>query len=209
MSGGQWHCAINGQQQGPFTVDQLRDMAGRGGLPPDALVWTDGMADWQPLRATPLAGMLSAGAPPMPAMAPMAAPSMAASAPMAAMAGATMTGGAAPTNVGFVDAIKICFAKYIDFSGRAARPEYWWFVLFFIIVYVVAAILDGVIGTYFILTALVGLGFLIPTIAAAVRRLHDTDRSGWWYLLALVPIGNIVLLVFLCLKGTDGQNRFG
>ena len=106
--------------------------------------------------------------------------------------------------------------KYANFSERASRAEYWWFYLFYIIVYVVAMILDSVIGasgalgSFGILTLIVMLGFFIPSLAAGVRRLHDTDRSGWWLLIALVPlIGAIALLVFFVSEGTKGDNRFG
>ena len=105
--------------------------------------------------------------------------------------------------------------KYADFSGRAPRSEYWWFYLLFIVAYLLAMIVDSVIGSslfanYGIVTVLVVLGLFIPSLAAGVRRLHDTDRTGWWYLIALIPlIGAIVLLVFLVSGSTPGPNRFG
>jgi uncharacterized membrane protein YhaH (DUF805 family) len=106
--------------------------------------------------------------------------------------------------------------KYADFSGRAPRAEYWWFYLLVIIGDIVATILDsllgldGAVGPYGIVTMLFGLAVLIPSIAVGARRLHDTDRSGWWLLIALIPfIGAIVLLVFFVLPGTQGTNRFG
>ena len=77
--------------------------------------------------------------------------------------------------------------KYAQFSGRAPRAEYWWFYLFYIVAYVVAAILDGILGSIGIFTIIVMLGLLIPMIAAGVRRLHDTDRTGWWLLAPAVP----------------------
>lgn len=107
-------------------------------------------------------------------------------------------------------------AKYADFSDRAPRAEYWWFYLLFVVAYLVAMIVDSVIGTdkaagpYGIVTLVVSLGLLIPSLAAGVRRLHDTDRSGWWLLIALIPLlGAIVLLVFFVSQGTRGDNRFG
>ena len=98
--------------------------------------------------------------------------------------------------------------KYADFSGRARRAEYWWFYLLMIIGYVVATILDSLVGLevfgpYGILTSIFGLAMIVPSLAAGVRRLHDTDRSGWWLLIGLIPlIGAIVLLVFLVSQGT-------
>lgn len=106
--------------------------------------------------------------------------------------------------------------KYADFHGRARRAEYWWFYLFVIIAFVVASIVEsllglgGSVGPYGLVSALLGLAMLVPSLAAGVRRLHDTDRSGWWLLIALIPlIGAIVLLVFYVLEGTRGDNRFG
>jgi uncharacterized membrane protein YhaH (DUF805 family) len=82
--------------------------------------------------------------------------------------------------------------KYADFSGRAPRAEYWWFYLFLIIAYFVAVFIDmtlgsSLIGPYGILTTLLWLAILIPTIAVGVRRLHDIDRTGWWMLAPIVP----------------------
>ena len=106
--------------------------------------------------------------------------------------------------------------KYADFSDRAPRAEYWWFYLLTIVAYIVSTIVDSVIGTgaalgpYGILSMVVMLGLLIPSLAAGVRRLHDTDRSGWWLLIVLIPlVGVIVLLIFFVLEGTKGDNRFG
>ena len=104
--------------------------------------------------------------------------------------------------------------KYANFSDRAPRAEYWWFYLLFMVVYLIATIVDSFIGAvagpYGILTIVISLGLLIPSLAAGVRRLHDTDRSGWWLLIVLIPlIGAIVLLVFLVSEGTKGENRFG
>jgi len=107
--------------------------------------------------------------------------------------------------------------RYAEFSGRSRRKEYWMFVLFQIIVGVVLGIIEGAVGlsgtiagAYGPLSLLFGLAMLIPGIAVGIRRLHDTDRSGWWLLIALVPlIGAIVLIVFFVMDGTRGPNRFG
>ena len=99
--------------------------------------------------------------------------------------------------------------KYAEFKGRARRKEYWLFILLYIICYMIAYLIDTVLGTLIIFTAIVTLGLLIPLISVGVRRLHDTDRSGWWYLLGFVPFANIVLLIFFFLDGTLGENRFG
>lgn len=144
--------------------------------------------------------------------------------------------------------------KYADFSGRASRPEFWWYVLAIIVAYLVLHIVESIVGLdhmfyrYGPLTALFGLATIVPSIAVAVRRLHDTDRTGWWILLPTVPyilglvlggaammggaamgsgvgmmagagiaglfmlialIADIVLIVFYCMPGTPGDNRYG
>lgn len=105
------------------------------------------------------------------------------------------------------------FRRYADFSGRSSRPEYWWFCLFWIAVGAVQQIAERATGGGDVLVAasgLIGLLLLIPSLAVGVRRLHDTDRSGWWLLLMLVPlVGPLVLLAFYALRGTPGRNRFG
>jgi uncharacterized membrane protein YhaH (DUF805 family) len=92
----------------------------------------------------------------------------------------------------FQESIQVCFNKYVDFSGRASRSEYWWFVLFVFL----GSLVLGMFRTW--LNIIFLLATLLPQLAAATRRLHDTGRSGWWQLIGLVPIiGFIVLIVFL------------
>jgi len=109
----------------------------------------------------------------------------------------------------FSAAIQSGFNRYVDFSGRSSRSEVWWWLLFSIIAQLVAAVLDGA-GSAGILIIIIYLGLLLPTLAVQVRRLHDLDRSGWWILISFIPIlGAIILLVWFCTKGTEGENRFG
>ncbi|MFB7373585.1 DUF805 domain-containing protein [Streptomyces sp. NPDC056222] len=107
----------------------------------------------------------------------------------------------------YLDVLK----KYATFSGRARRQEYWMFTLFNVIAVVVLAIIDNaVLGVYPALTAVYMLGVLLPTLAVTVRRLHDTGRSGWWYLIAFVPlVGGIILFVFTVLEGEGQPNAYG
>ena len=109
------------------------------------------------------------------------------------------------------------YKRYADFQGRAGRSEYWLFVLFFVLVAVGLTILNVVLSAgssrpNLLVSALYGifaLGSLVPSLAVGFRRLHDTNRSAWWILIGLIPlIGSVVLLVFYCLPGTPGPNRF-
>lgn len=114
--------------------------------------------------------------------------------------------------MGFGDAISTCFAKYATFTGRASQPEYWYWVVFGVIAAIVFAIIQIAISFRGgqVLGWLFDLATIVPSIAVAARRLHDTDRSGWWQLLAFVPVvGWIILLVWFCQTGTRGSNRFG
>jgi uncharacterized membrane protein YhaH (DUF805 family) len=104
--------------------------------------------------------------------------------------------------------------KYAVFSGRARRKEYWMFCLFYVIFAIVLVIIDSILGIGGedggLLSGLFVLAMLIPSIALTVRRLHDTDRSGWWLLIGLVPlIGGIILLVFTVEDSQSGENRYG
>lgn len=153
-----------------------------------------------------------------------------------------------PNNMTPVDwAKRPIVEKYAEFSGRASRAEYWWFVLALIVAYIVLGIVESILGihhmifySYGPLTALLWLATLVPGLSVGVRRLHDTSRSGWWILLPIVPyviaivIGGpailagglaglglaalfaflglicaIVLLVFMVLPGSPGENRYG
>jgi uncharacterized membrane protein YhaH (DUF805 family) len=115
----------------------------------------------------------------------------------------------------FQDAVRTCLTqRYADFSSRARRSEYWWFFLFTVLVGAVASVIDSMLGTRYgsgtgLVQVVVQLALLIPGIAVGVRRLHDTGRSGWWLLIALVPlVGLIVLLVFF-VQDSQGENQFG
>jgi uncharacterized membrane protein YhaH (DUF805 family) len=100
----------------------------------------------------------------------------------------------------FQESIKTCLTKYADFNGRAVRSEYWWFALaIFIVGAVCQAIHPAIAGVFYLAT-------LLPSLAAATRRLHDTNRSGWWQLIVLLPlIGLIILIVFLAQEGKSEE----
>jgi uncharacterized membrane protein YhaH (DUF805 family) len=129
--------------------------------------------------------------------------------------------------VSFAEAIKTCFQKYAEFRGRAARPEFWWFFLLYYILIVAplvplialgSAASDntpfdksaGVAGAVFaVLTGVAFLALIIPYLAAGTRRLHDTGKSGLWWLITFVPFGSIVLFVFWASVGDGGWNQYG
>ena len=108
----------------------------------------------------------------------------------------------------FTEAIKTCFKKYADFSGRARRSEYWFWALFTGIVGAAAVVIEGSDST--VLSAIVSLAFFIPNLAVAVRRMHDVGKSGWYLLMSLSPlIGWIFVLVQLCTDSVPGPNQYG
>ena len=122
-------------------------------------------------------------------------------------------------------AIASAFRNYFRFQGRATRSEFWWWTLFTTLVNIALVVVPvllkptgdtqpspvvAVIILVFAVAQLIcSLAFIMPGISVSVRRLHDTDRSGWWYLIAFTGIGGILLLIWFCSRGTPGANRFG
>ncbi|MEW9617169.1 DUF805 domain-containing protein [Shinella sp. S4-D37] len=103
--------------------------------------------------------------------------------------------------------------RYFDFKGRASRTEFWMFTLVVFVGGIIAFIFDLALGNAQngppFITALWVIPHYIPALAVAVRRLHDIDRTGWWVLIGIIPIGALVLIVFYCQASTPGANRFG
>ena len=110
--------------------------------------------------------------------------------------------------MGFGSAVTTCLSRYASFSGRGRRSEFWWFYLFVVLVGGVALTLDLVLGLGF-LYPLTVLALLLPILAAGTRRLHDTGRSGWWWLISIVPFGGIALLVFWVMDSDSSPNSYG
>ena len=105
---------------------------------------------------------------------------------------------------------RVVLERYAEFSGRSRRAEFWWYFLANFIISVVLNILIGISSIFWVLYVIYGLAVLIPGLAVAVRRLHDTDKSGWWILIGLIPIvGIIVLIVFWATDGMPGPNQYG
>jgi uncharacterized membrane protein YhaH (DUF805 family) len=99
---------------------------------------------------------------------------------------------------------------YVDFQGRARRAQYWYYMLVYVVIFIVLAIIQQVIGMRGLLTGLLGLALLLPSLGLAFRRIHDTDRSAWWLLIGLIPIiGALVLIYFFIQPGTSGSNTYG
>jgi len=113
----------------------------------------------------------------------------------------------------FAQAITAGFRNYVNFTRRASRSEFWFWVLFAVLVSVAATLIDVALfsdSEISPLNTLAGLALLLPNLSVSVRRLHDLDRSGWWILLGLIPIvGWIIIIIWNCSKGTPGPNRFG
>lgn len=106
-----------------------------------------------------------------------------------------------------IDWAKRPIEKYADFSGRAGRPEYWWFVLALVVAYLVVSIVESMVGIdksvgpYGPISLLLMVGTLLPSLAAGARRLHDTNRTGWWLLIAMVPYAILALVGIMAMAG--------
>ena len=117
----------------------------------------------------------------------------------------------------FLNAVKSYFVRWNDFKTRSSRSEYWWATLFSVLVSLALELLNVAIAsnppalilTISILVLIFLIFMMIASLALAVRRLHDLDKSGWWYLLVFTIIGIIPLTTWFCSKGTEGENRFG
>jgi uncharacterized membrane protein YhaH (DUF805 family) len=102
----------------------------------------------------------------------------------------------------FAESIKTCFGKYADFNGRATKSEFWWWVLFVFLATVAANVLSEKLG------ALVSLGTLLPYLAVTARRLHDTNRSGWWQLIGIIPVIGWIILIVWCVQDSASQSEY-
>lgn len=112
----------------------------------------------------------------------------------------------------FGEAIASGFQNYATFTGRASRSEYWFWFLFALLIGLFTATVDTALfgpDSMRPLNSLASLVLFLPGIAVAVRRFHDLDRTGWWLLISLTGIGILVLIVWFCFRGTEGDNRFG
>lgn len=189
--------ANNGQQSGPF---ELQDLVANG-LTPNSMVWCEGMANWQPATSVPevaqvLMPQQQYQQPQPQYQQQYQQPQYPQQQPQYQQQQYQQPYNAADTTMGFGEAIKVCFNKYANFSGRASRAEYWWFYLFTFLVTMVTCGVGGLV-------------FIIPQYSVGARRLHDTGRSGWLQLLGLIPIVGLVLIYWWVLEGDQGTNEYG
>ena len=190
-----YYIIYNGQQVGPMPKEQLVAY----GLNPSSKVWCEGMPNWADASTVAdLQPLLYPQQPPTPQQPPYGGQP-----PYSQPGYQQPPYGAQPSHnysqeIGFGDAIKICFNKFAEFEGRARRSEFWWWYLFTVLV-----------GWIPYIGWLASLVFLIPTLAVGARRLHDTGRSGWLQFLMLVPcIGSIILIIWWC-EDSKGDNEYG
>ena len=134
--------------------------------------------------------------------------------------GSPLSGGNSCGDMTFGKAISTCFSKYANFKGRARRAEYWYFYLFYLLIFLPPYVtmlvasssrhLEELAVTCAVIVLLEWLVFFLPQLAVFVRRMHDIGKSGWNWLIGLIPIvGSIVLLVFLCREGDHKTNEYG
>lgn len=215
----QWYYADGKDPVGPFPPEHMMDMVRGGRIKPETMVWQDGMEGWEPagdhfFRRPP--DTPATGTDPHSGATNYAAritqrhqqEGKLSSADPRAYAEASIERDRTQRGIGsdglyegapsrsFVEAIKVCFRKYATFKGRASRSEYWWFALFVMLASIIGAMAEGSMGEDgTAISAVISIATFLPSISAQVRRLHDTDRSGWWvggYLLASV-FGGIVI----------------
>ncbi|WP_216937838.1 DUF805 domain-containing protein [Acinetobacter sp. BY484] len=115
----------------------------------------------------------------------------------------------AEENYSSIDWFVKCLTNYANFSGRARRKEFWFFMLFCVILGIIAEVIDTVLGTKSLVNGLLNLVLLVPSLAVGARRLHDVGRSGWWQLLMLTVIGVLVLIWWWATETKQQNNKYG
>ncbi|MFJ5488453.1 DUF805 domain-containing protein [Hansschlegelia beijingensis] len=191
-----WFYLAGSESKGPFSREQIAALASEGVIDSRTQVWSEA-SGWRTLADTDLL------------RAPGSGQTGRSSVPLV-----TSRPEVGPRSVGFIEATRLFFSNYATFSGRSSRSEYWYALLFVVLSSIVAGLLDaalfGTSGHIDPISSIWQLALLIPGISVAVRRLHDTDRSGWNYLWLFLPvIGAIILIVFFCQRSSPGRNRYG
>ncbi|MBF9032615.1 DUF805 domain-containing protein [Rhodobacterales bacterium HKCCE2091] len=224
-----WYYSDGTTRHGPVEETEIQRLIGTGEIIPSTLVWKTGLDGWMTAASQfdvpgeaempPPLPETGAGAPPLPPSAPAAS----ASVPPPPRYGADTGAGGHTTPDGlyvgaparsFGEAISVCFSNYFTFSGRASRSEYWFFALFVFVIGFVAALIDALLFPNMPdvspLNTLVTLGTFFPSLAVAFRRLHDTDRSGWWiggFYLGLIVL--VLLIVGAVASASPGSEPEG
>lgn len=108
-----------------------------------------------------------------------------------------------------MQAVKTVLGSYAKFEGRSGRAEYWWWVLAYTVAYVGIYVIGGVVGLGEALAGIFALALLIPNVAVSVRRFHDIGKSGWWCLIFLIPLVNLIAWIYFFTKTSEGPNQFG
>lgn len=205
MTDAVWYYAVANEQQGPVTEDELASLIEQGTVRADTLVWREGMESWADAKST-VPGVLIPQSW-VDALSPMASSS-------------TPQGGYAysgqvhhPTT--FLDVIQTVFSRYVQFSGRARRSEYWYWVLFIVLASIAFAFVDGAIFGFeetdlAIVGPIFSLATFIPSLAVGFRRMHDIGRTAWWLLIGFIPIiGPLVIIYWFVQRGQPNDNQYG
>ncbi|MCC5989126.1 MAG: DUF805 domain-containing protein [Pararhodobacter sp.] len=187
MAAGGWYYVDGAARVGPLEAGEVYRLITTGAIGPETRVWRQGMAAWQ--RAADhfdFSSARDASSPPPVPSAPPLPPGSAGYAGAGAMTGPDGLYIHSPAR-GFGEAVSVCFGKFITFSGRASRSEYWYFFLFVLLVGIVTGFMDSILfgvgfdnDDYGPLNGIASLVLLLPSLAVGWRRLHDIGRSGWW-----------------------------
>jgi len=179
-----WYYLLNDTRIGPVEGSEIERLVSQGSVTAHTPVWCDGLDGWEEAGNHFSISEGFSGPPPVPPRSPSArrATSESSGGHGAIVGSIGLYHGASARSFG--EAISVCFNKYVTFSGRASRSEYWYFFLFCILLGLATAVVDmvifGVANELSPVNALTSLALFLPSLAVAVRRLHDTNRSGWW-----------------------------
>ena len=230
-----WYYVIQGQQSGPVRTDEIENLNVTGAISSSTLVWAEGMSDWE-CAERHFSGFNQSGPPPINRRPEQFTDTVTRDSARAEGQGVRSASQAsradfASTYIGpdglyihspgrdFGAAVSTCLNKYVGFSGRASRSEYWYFVLFAVLANMVASLIDSILfGTVYYtadygpVSSLVWLGLLLPSMAVGWRRLHDINRSGWWVgglFLAIPAITFVFPFLFPVLFLTENEDWIG
>lgn len=222
VSENMWYYVQANEQRGPVSEGELGALISRGEIGSESLVWREGMQNWDAAKTvlpgafvTQSAVDTSPPSMPQPSM-PQGGPQAWLNQNVGDLAAAHLGGHSTqqhPTN--FVDVVRTVFSRYVQFSGRARRSEYWYWFLFIVIGSFVTGLIDAFLISRFlrgagVLSPIFSLAILLPTLGVGFRRMHDIGRSAWWLLISIVPvIGPILFVYWFVQPGEDKDNKYG